>query len=508
MSVQPSTKSFVRFHQRRVSNGLLLETVETPALILPTYLGNLLYSPPSLAKETILENDGPIIGQLELGDVVDRSFGNVSLHDLQKDITCTDPTESGSWRDFTANKFTGACITHAASKSLQTSKELGHGVQGLVHLVSGRSVRDGPALCTDTGASIITPGGRRVLTSTAYAQRIALDRPRIVVSFADEFPLSCTSKNRMARSVKRTMSMLQELVTSFKSDAIKTPSILFGVALAGQHMDALAFNSKAVLAAGAQGVSVGCVNQGEDEGAFATAVRTVRDATLESTYSALENIKPESVPVLVQGCDNLRTLLIALEQGVDLVGSNFSALLTGVGHALTIDWEFVDSEVKTSLRFEHNTQSLDGGFGSSAVNKGTQSTDAAPETPPTKKRRISAVIDLWDNVYQIDPHAIMGQRGGENAMCPCHACRYHSRAYIHHLLQAKELLWEVLLSLHNQAQLLKMFRHARQHAMAGTLSEWIAVLHSTYDLTDLDWHALQSRNAALHASKGAILSDD
>jgi queuine tRNA-ribosyltransferase len=54
--------------------------------------------------------------------------------------------------------------------------------------------------------------------------------------------------------------------------------------------------------------------------------------------------------------------------------------------------------------------------------------------------------------------------------CQCHACRYHTKAYIHHLLKSKELTAYVLLYQHNQYQLL------RKKAQAGS-----ALSHDSFD---------------------------
>jgi hypothetical protein len=47
------------------------------------------------------------------------------------------------------------------------------------------------------------------------------------------------------------------------------------------------------------------------------------------------------------------------------------------------------------------------------------------------------------------------------AGCACHACRHHTRAYLHHLLRAKEMLGEILLYRHNQHQLVALFDACR-----------------------------------------------
>jgi queuine tRNA-ribosyltransferase len=53
-----------------------------------------------------------------------------------------------------------------------------------------------------------------------------------------------------------------------------------------------------------------------------------------------------------------------------------------------------------------------------------------------------------------------------DAGCPCLACRRHSRAYLHHLVRAEEMLGRTLLSLHNLTSLLRFCR-----AMARAIAE-------------------------------------
>ena len=58
-----------------------------------------------------------------------------------------------------------------------------------------------------------------------------------------------------------------------------------------------------------------------------------------------------------------------------------------------------------------------------------------------------------------------------DASCACLACRLHSRAYLHHLIRAEEMLGRTLLSLHNLTSLLR-FSTAMARAIAeGCFSE-------------------------------------
>jgi queuine tRNA-ribosyltransferase len=97
---------------------------------------------------------------------------------------------------------------------------------------------------------------------------------------------------------------------------------------------------------------------------------------------------------------------------------------------------------------------------------------------------IAAGIDLFD--------CVMPTRNGRNALaftndgpirlrnachrrdsapvesgCLCYACANFSRAYLHHLFQADEMLGPILLSLHNVANYLRLMAEARQAIAVG-----------------------------------------
>ena len=66
-----------------------------------------------------------------------------------------------------------------------------------------------------------------------------------------------------------------------------------------------------------------------------------------------------------------------------------------------------------------------------------------------------------------------------DAWCDCYTCRRYSRAYIHHLFRAQELLGIRLVSLHNVAFLLKLMRTIRQSIIEGRFAhlrvEWLGI---------------------------------
>ena len=56
--------------------------------------------------------------------------------------------------------------------------------------------------------------------------------------------------------------------------------------------------------------------------------------------------------------------------------------------------------------------------------------------------------------------------------CACYTCQHYSRAYLRHLIIAKEMLAATLLSIHNLSTLLDLARRMRQAIIAGTFSSF------------------------------------
>jgi queuine tRNA-ribosyltransferase len=59
--------------------------------------------------------------------------------------------------------------------------------------------------------------------------------------------------------------------------------------------------------------------------------------------------------------------------------------------------------------------------------------------------------------------------------CDCYACRHFSRAYLHHLFHADEMLGPTLLSLHNVAHYCRLMADIRHAIATGTFDSWRTV---------------------------------
>jgi len=89
---------------------------------------------------------------------------------------------------------------------------------------------------------------------------------------------------------------------------------------------------------------------------------------------------------------------------------------------------------------------------------------------PTRLARHSAAMtetgrmNLMNAQYARDERPI-------SETCTCYTCQHYSRAYIRHLVQAKETLSGTLISIHNIHTLLHLVRHLRQAILDGQFDE-------------------------------------
>ena len=76
-------------------------------------------------------------------------------------------------------------------------------------------------------------------------------------------------------------------------------------------------------------------------------------------------------------------------------------------------------------------------------------------------------LNLRNARHRDDPRPI-------DERCGCPACRHHSRAYLHHLIRAEEILAAMLLTWHNLHYYQDIMRGLRGAIEAGSLDAWIA----------------------------------
>jgi queuine/archaeosine tRNA-ribosyltransferase len=162
-----------------------------------------------------------------------------------------------------------------------------------------------------------------------------------------------------------------------------------------------------------------------------------------------------------------REVVDLVAAGVDVVGVSYPIALADVGLALTLPATF--EELEAAL----------------AAAGGAVGSDAAPA---------SVAFDEADGLIADMPNVYINMRRARHAEAAetisgdaCYTCRTHSRGYIHHLLNAHEMLAEVLLTLHNVHAYGRVFAAARAALEAGpeAWTRWRALTAAVYPEHDI-----------------------
>ncbi len=99
---------------------------------------------------------------------------------------------------------------------------------------------------------------------------------------------------------------------------------------------------------------------------------------------------------------------------------------------------------------------------------------------PTRMARTGSVL-TWDGRLVVKNQEHAQDDGPIDSSCPCPTCRGHSRAYIRHLFQARELLGPMLVTQHNLWFYQELMRGIRQAIAAGQLADYARKVRARWD---------------------------
>ncbi|POM61314.1 Queuine tRNA-ribosyltransferase domain containing hypothetical protein [Phytophthora palmivora] len=257
-----------------------------------------------------------------------------------------------------------------------------------------------------TGFMIETSGGRRVVSIDEFMQATELLQPELVVPLADEIPIE-KGRNRHRAAVQTSLDWLdacQALNTS------STP--MCGVVVGGNDQMLRRMSAAETCKRDIQAVLLSGLGPCSD--------KTNR---LELIDAIVNEITPTSLPRIITGIGHPLDVLDTVNRGIDAFVSPYPASVTKAGSAL-IFW----------ISDDHD--------GSSASERNTE------------RERSGGVLHLREKRFATDFGPLM-------AGCDCFACQKYTRAYIHHLLNVREMLGDILLYLHNLQHYYRFFREIR-----------------------------------------------
>ena len=102
-----------------------------------------------------------------------------------------------------------------------------------------------------------------------------------------------------------------------------------------------------------------------------------------------------------------------------------------------------------------------------------QGVDTFDCVSPTRVARNGAVYTL-DGRYNVNGAKYKEDFSPIDPDCNCYTCQHYSRAYIHHLLRAKEMLGATLMSIHNEHFIIKLVADMRTSIIDNTFEQFRA----------------------------------
>lgn len=131
-------------------------------------------------------------------------------------------------------------------------------------------------------------------------------------------------------------------------------------------------------------------------------------------------------------CPSLRAPLLSFQraQGIDLFDSSFVVDASNAGYALCFPVSPEDERAQQEAEAAADAAAVAAGAGGTAAAAGAAAAAAAAEW--ADEGRDDSKLSLWGLAYRTDRRPLVPR-------CACFACAHHTRAYVHHLLQAHEM---------------------------------------------------------------------
>ncbi|KAG0166738.1 Queuine tRNA-ribosyltransferase subunit qtrtd1 [Apophysomyces sp. BC1034] len=244
---------------------------------------------------------------------------------------------------------------------------------------------------SDKYLSVHTHGGVRQITPDLWGQAIEAYKPDLCATPADLVIEDEVKLKRVRRSVDRTLRWLDACLP--KAQAAGVPVF---APVVGHHSEE------------DRAASATATAERDVQGFIINAFELDKESLVQQLKMSIEKL-PNDKPRLVYGLATPEKILEGVMNGVDLFDGSYAYKVTERGRAITFK------------------------FG-----------DGMPKDEP---ENLTKTVNLWDKSLANSFEPI-------DSSCGCYACSNpHTKAYIHHLLNAHEMLGPLLLMSHNIYQL-------------------------------------------------------
>lgn len=265
-----------------------------------------------------------------------------------------------------------------------------------------------PASNSNNAISIATAVGFRALESKYFTEAVQKLKPDIVLGMGDVALGSKVSQRRLERMGDRTLAWTKELIEAINDEDSGSPATLIFAPILPIEANQQAFYLADL------------------ENELQTHLSGLVLYEIGSAVAVPESLN--HLPRLLIGeLSSPHKLLDAISLGIDVFIVPFVSTATDAGIAL--DFAFPPPVPLDGLR-----------------------------------EPLHLGIDMWSPVHAIDLSSL-------KLGCQCYTCTNHHRAYVQHLLGAKEMLGWVLLQLHNHHIVNEFFTGVRRSILERTFDD-------------------------------------
>jgi queuine tRNA-ribosyltransferase subunit QTRTD1 len=301
-------------------------------------------------------------------------------------------------------------------------------------------------------------GNRVPVDFNLYNRGVHAMRPDAYVSLCDgETPKNCPKK-RIAKATAKSLKFLDQHLAhtceiSDNDDAPKLcavkESFIFGAIEGGYDIETRKYSAKELSERPVDGFFLDGFNLTTEESINLDYDKNLKEVINDSVIPIL----PEDKIRVYLGICTPSTILKLVEAGVDMFDSSYARYATDQGKALVFT-NTLGSATKNSNVILN--ESLITKTNDHSAEKHSESNAPCSNN--------SDLIDLNDGRFKNDFRPIL-------STCLCYTCRKHTRAYINHLLITKEMLGQVLLTIHNLHHYATFFETLRQSIRNDTYQE-------------------------------------
>uniref|UniRef100_A0A0A1XFN4 Queuine tRNA-ribosyltransferase accessory subunit 2 n=1 Tax=Zeugodacus cucurbitae TaxID=28588 RepID=A0A0A1XFN4_ZEUCU len=254
---------------------------------------------------------------------------------------------------------------------------------------------------------LFTRRGKEMLTTTRYMDAVEVLKPDIYQGLCDADTNIESAKKRIAKCVDRTANFMELCYERHQNSKVLNKSALFVPIVGGYSTFARSDSIKHAKAKG-ENISSGYIFEGFHNNGL-TATEVDADELVKVMSHCLNELNVEK-PKMMPGAYTPTVMLELISLGVDMFDTSYAYCAASNFKALTFNFDLTKTESENFTPF----------------------------------------LDITEDSLKEDFTPVL-------ANCDCLTCKKHTRAYLYHLYNTREMAGPILIMIHNLHHMLQFF---------------------------------------------------